>query len=129
LKTVLFVVARLPSSMPVRAKISLPVHTGPRAPIPPGNRIISRSLGGSANVCVGTMLVLKVLPRSVMAEFCVGTGSREAAMMERERGCWRAMRERASRGPVASRSWKPGKRMRPTFVGRGEDMVMAARFC
>lgn len=33
--------------------------------------------------------------------------------------CWEARRCRASRGPKASRSWKPGKRRRAILVGRG----------
>jgi hypothetical protein len=94
------------------------------APNPPGNNTTSTSSGASANVCVGTILALKALPCTVCAAFCVGTGSSVAAMMESWRGCWRARSEKASRGPVASRSWKPGKRMRAIFVGSGVVVVV-----
>jgi hypothetical protein len=40
--------------------------------------------------------------------------------MLRCRVCVTERRCRASRGPVASRSWKPGKRMIDMWVGRGE---------
>lgn len=56
--------------------------------------------------------------------FAVEMGERVAPRMEMEMGCCWERREKASRGPAASRSWKPGKRIMPIFVGRGEDMVI-----
>jgi hypothetical protein len=33
-------------------------------------------------------------------------------------------RQKASSGPIASRSWKPGKRMMPILLGRGETGIL-----
>jgi hypothetical protein len=68
------------------------------------------------------MLLLNALPASVCCQFCVATGSRVAARMERLRGCCRDRSARASMGPVASRSWKPGKRRRAMRVGLVVDI-------
>lgn len=55
------------------------------------------------------------------------TGSRVAARRERERGRWPERMFRTSRGPQRSRSWKPGKRMAPIFVGGGGGVVILGR--
>lgn len=57
----------------------------------------------------------------------VETGSRVSARMERVRGVERERMFRMSRGPVMSRSWKPGKRTMAMFLG-GFGAAMGYQF-
>lgn len=149
----LLVVAFFPSNNPVRAKIPLPVQTvnihlilpallvinsitpvifsSNNVPFPPGIIRTSKSSGALSKLCVGTMdwekLELEVEVESEESKgWWVDTGDRVEARMERWRGWERERMFRASRGPVMSRSWKPGKRRTPIFVGGvwGVDMVL-----
>lgn len=52
------------------------------------------------------------------------TGSRVAARMERLRGVERESVLRTSRGPVMSRSWKPGKRTMAMCFGGGDEVIV-----
>ena len=104
----MFDVAVFPSSTPARAASDDPVHTVNRcpslgntslmkaiaaritgvdvcAPKPPGMINTSRSFGGSAKVCVGTIVCAKLEPAgswTAAAGGLVVTGSSVAAMIE-----------------------------------------------
>lgn len=128
--------ARFPSNTPARAASPEPVQTviryfrlghvslmnfiaastgsdEPRVPRPPGIRRISRG-GALAKVCVGRMF-WPTAPGEA-GDF-VETGSR---VMERRDSETCSVRERTlmqSKGPKASRAWKPGKSTTPKRRG------------
>lgn len=90
----------------------------PREPRPPGTRRTSRG-GAVAKVWVGRMDWLVVLGRS---GDWVGTGSR---VVERRLRVMGSVLERTlmqSRGPKASRAWKPGKRTTPMRRGSLDEL-------
>lgn len=95
---------------------SIAARTGseePRVPSPPGTRRTS-SGGAVSKVCVGRMFWLTA---SGKVGGFVFTGSR--VVESRERVIF-SVRERTfmqSRGPKASRAWKPGKRTTPMERG------------
>lgn len=85
----------------------------PRVPKPPGTRRTSRG-GALSKVCVGRMFWDTAFGKP---GGLVLTGSR---VVERRESVISSVLERTfrqSRGPKASRAWKPGKRMTPMWRG------------
>lgn len=85
----------------------------PRVPKPPGTRRTSRG-GALSKVCVGRMFWATAFENP--GGFVL-TGSR---VVERRESVMRSVLESTfmqSRGPKASRAWKPGKRMTPMWRG------------
>ena len=87
----------------------------PLVPNPPGTRRTSSS-GAVEKVCVGRMDW--PIADGERGDLVV-TGSRVEERIERLMSCVQERTLNASKGPKASRAWKPGKRTTPIRVGFG----------